>query len=262
LIEYDPAQPFDNADILKSVNPKHLHGYGKAHTLYGRPLAVLAHPDGAHVLLSGIPNRGLVGGGLLIYNIRTGKEIVLSREDLIPDQCANTMAALPNGDIIVGTSIEAGTGGTSVATRALLYRLDWKTKKLTDQWPMTPATSEIRDLLVAADGLVYGLTGNSGFFVFDPERSVPGKPGKGHIVHYEKMTQYGNVTGSQAPRVMKLGPDGKIYVLFLDAIACIEPGTFTHREVARPGIPIHTGIAIANGRIYFASGTKLWSVKF
>ena len=186
---------------------------------------------------------------------------MLTRDDLIPDQCGKAMAALPNGDVLVGTSTEAGTSGVAIATQALLCRIDWKTKKLTDKWPISPSTTQIRDLVAAPDGRVYGLTQEGGFFVFDPECALPGKPGKGRVIHYEQLTQYGAVTGSQAPRVMAMGPDGGLYVLFHDAIARIEPGTFKHREVARPGIPIHTGIAIAGGRLYFASGTRLYSVR-
>ena len=62
-----------------------------------------------------------------------------------------------------------------------------------------------------------------------------------------------------APRTMALGPDGKIYALFGEAIARITPGTFVHEEVARPGVPIKAGLAIVGGRLYFSSDANLWS---
>ena len=78
-------------------------------------------------------------------------------------------------------------------------------------------------------------------------------------MHDETVTDYGNVTGGQAPRTMAVGPDGGIYVLFRDAIARFEPGSFEHREVVRPGPTITTGITIADGRLYFACGPRLLS---
>ncbi len=85
--------------------------------------------------------------------------------------------------------------------------------------------------------------------MFDPET--------GEFVHDEEVTEYGDLTGGQAPRTMALGPDGDIYVLFRDAITRIEPRTFTHREVARPGVPIDAGIAIHEGRLYFVAEESL-----
>ena len=251
LIEYDPSRPHDDAPILESTNPRHLHGYGGANDLYGRPHALLAHPDGRHVILGGNPARVLVGGGMVIYDTQTGEELVLDRDDLIPDQGVYCMAALPDGDLIVGTTTAAATAGTAVATAALLYRLDWETKSVTERWTLEPAASSISDLVVGPDGLVYGLAAGNRFVVFDPER--------GEFVHDETVTDYGNVTGGQAPRTMVIGPDGAIYVLFREAVARIEPGSFEHREVVRPGPTITTGITIADGRLYFACGPRLFS---
>ncbi len=251
LIEYDPALPVDDRSITQSSNPRHLHGGAEAQPLYGRPHAMLAHPDGEHVLLTGNPYRALVGTGLLIYNTRTGEEVVLGREQLIPDQGIMALAALPCGDVIAGTMTGAATGGTATATEAVVYRLDWATREITNRWIPVPGAAHITDLLVAEDGLVYGLAANSQFFVIDPA-------GDG-IVHRETLAAYGTLAGSQAPRIMALAPDGMIYVLFRNAIVQIEPGTFAHREMVRTEDPISTGIAIVEGRLYFASGPRLWS---
>ncbi|MGD9495044.1 MAG: hypothetical protein AB7Y46_01915 [Armatimonadota bacterium] len=251
LIEYDPSQPYHDAPILESTNPRHLHGEGAARDLYGRPHAMLAHPDGRHVILGGNPARVLVGGGMLIYDTQTGEELVLERADLIPDQGVYSMAALPDGDLIVGTTTAAATAGTAVASEAMLYRLDWETKRITDRWTLRPSTSAVRDLVAPGDGLVYGLTSDNRFFAFSPD--------SGEFVHDETVSDYGTVTGGQAPRAMTIGPDGGIYVLFQDAIARFEPGTFEHREIVRPGPTITSGIAVADGRLYFACGPRLFS---
>ena len=251
LIEYDPSEPFDDAAIRVSANPRRIHGGGEAQRLYGRPLAALAHPDAEHVLMSGIPYRGDVGAGLYIYNVRTAEEQVLRPDDLVPDQGIQAMAALPDGDVLLGSTTAAGTGGTRVAKEAVISRLDWETRTIAETWVPVPGASSITDLIVPRDGLIYGLAPGGVFFVLDPET--------GELIHTETITEYGGMTGTQASRVMALGPDGHIYVLFRDAIARIVPGTFRHQEVARPGVPITAGITIADGRLYFASDRHLWS---
>jgi outer membrane protein assembly factor BamB len=252
LVVYDPAQPHDDAPMLESTNPLHLHGEGAATDLYGRPLAMLAHPDGRHVVMGGNPHRILTGSGMLIYDTQTSEEMVLDRTDLIPDQGVYSMAALPNGDLIVGTTTAAGTGGTDIATEAVIYRLDWQTKTITQRWTLDPPTTAITDLVVAGDGLVYGMAWRLRFFVLDPEG--------GDFVHEETMRRdYSNAAGHQAPRSMAVGPDGGIYMLFRRAIVRVEPGTFEQREIVRSGVYVSAGIVISGGRIYFASGSRLYS---
>ena len=67
------------------------------------------------------------------------------------------------------------------------------------------------------------------------------------------------VSGYQAPRCMTIGPGGKLYALFREAVVRIEPGTLAHQEIARPNVPITSGIAIVKGRLYFGSGPRLLS---
>ena len=257
LIELDPTQPVDDGTAMESrTNPRHLHGkvygFGGDPDMFGRPQAMVAHPDGQHVIMGGSPARAKLGGGLLIYNTETGEESVLLPDELLPDQGINAMCALPDGDLIVGSTVGGGTGaGPSTATEAYLYRIDWATRKLTERWTLQPSAASIRDLVVGHDGLVYGLAAGNRFFCFDPAT--------GQILHDEQVTQYGALTGSQAPRSMVVAPDGGIYVLFRNAIARFEPGSYEHREIARPGSTITAGVLIHEGRLYFACGGRLYS---
>ncbi len=252
LIEFDPRQPYeDGSNISNSKNPRLVHAPDAARDLYGRPHAVLAHPDGRHVLMGGNAQRAMVGSGLLIYDTQTGEEVVLDRPDLVRDQGINALVGLPGGDVLVGTTTEASTGGIASATAAMVYRLDLKTRKITGRWTLEPATRAVRDLILGPDGLVYGLAEGNRLFVFDPKHN--------EFVHDAELTGYGRVSGGQAPRSMALGPDGKIYALFREAVVQIDPGTGNHRAVARPGVPINAGVAIQGGRIYFSSGARLLS---
>jgi hypothetical protein len=256
LIEFDPLKPVHDAPIQESTNPRQLHGYkygyGGDPDMFGRPHAMLAHPDGTHVVMGGNPARARVGGGLLIYNVKTGEEFVLKPEQLVPDQGVHAIAALPDGDLIIGATTEAATGGSSTATAAMLYRLDWESKQVTGRWTLEPPAAAVHDLVVASgDGRVYGLAEGDRLFVFDP--------GRGEFVHDEVLSDYGGLTGSQAPRTMAVGPDGGIYALFRAAIVRIEPGTFAHREIARSPREITAGIVIHDKRLYFACGSHLCS---
>ncbi len=252
LLEYDPALPYDDADMKDSANPRLAHFSEQARDLYGRPHAVLAHPDGRHILVGGNAARVLLGSGLLIYDIRAGEGAILDRADLIPDQGINALVALPDGDVLVGTSTRAPTGGAADTPKtALIYRLSLRTRAITARWPMQPETPAVRDMVVSADGLVYGLAEPSRLFVLDP--------GRGAFTHDEAVTGYGDVSGWQAPRCMTIGPDGNIYALFRDAVVRIEPGSLAHRAVARPGVAITSGIAILGDRLYFGCGPRLCS---
>jgi len=156
---------------------------------------------------------------------------------------------------------------------------------ITARWPMRPNTPAVRDMVVADDGLVYGVAEPNRVFVLDPEQGI--------FTRDESWTDYGKVSGYQAPRCMTVGPDGKIYALFREAVVRIEPGTLAHQEIARPNAPsngreisvrnhlpgtgpsgashkwfltlfsratpITSGIAIVKGRLYFGSGPRLLS---
>lgn len=252
LLEYDPAQPYDDVAMQRSKNPRQVHFAEAARLLYGRPHAVLAHPGGQHILVGGNADRVLLGSGLLIYDIATEEGTILDRDELIPDQGVNALAALPGGDVLVGTSVEAPTGGAAgTAKAALVYRLDWTTRTIKARWPLNPETPAVRDLLVGPGGLVYGLAEPSRFFVLDPERGV--------FLHDENLLDYGAASGYQAPRCLTFGPDGMIYALFRGAVVRIDPQTYVHEPIARPVSTITSGIAILDGRLYFGCGPRLFS---
>lgn len=252
LLEYDPLEPYDDAAMHASKNPRRVHYSAKARDLYGRPHAVLAHTDGRHILVGGAAARVLLGSGMLIYDIETEEGKILDRQELIADQNINAMVSLPDGDVLVGTSVREPTGGApGTAKTALIYRFNLQTRAITARWPMQPATPAVRDMVVAGDGLVYGLVEPSRLFVFDPARNA--------LVHDEALTGYGDASGYQAPRAMIAAPDGNLYALFRNAVVRIEPGTFRHAAIARPRATITSGIAILDNRLYFGCGPRLFS---
>jgi len=233
-----------------------------------RPFGLLALSSGKELVMFGSPGYGMAGGGLMFYDTATHKKIVIEHADIVPNQCTKALVELPNGNLVGGTSIEAGTGGQPIAHVANLYVMEMPSRKVVFSEPLIPGTPQYRDLLVGSDGLVYGLAGTYGieenadfliggdplFFVFDPVSKK--------IIHQEKLpAEYGTLTGAQAPRVMHMGPDGKIYLLLSKSIVRIDPKTFRHECLAQSPVHINTGIAITDDKVFFTSGSEMWSYR-
>ena len=54
-------------------------------------------------------------------------------------------------------------------------------------------------------------------------------------------------------------PAGTTYMLFVKGIARVEPGTFEITMLAESPVPIGPGGDYLEGRIYFASGSHVYS---
>lgn len=214
-----------------------------------RPRTALAHPDGKHAIIGGYAGYGLVGGGLGIVNLETGdSQLLTADEDLLSGHSTITLQALPNGDLVGGTSINAPGGGHPTAEEAEIYILDWETKDVVFHTVPIPDEKSIISILVGPDGLVYGLSARRQFFVFDPEAR--------QIVHTEDWSDYGSV-----PRhALHGGSDGTIYALMYSAILKITPGKpFSHEKLAGTPAGITKGGALVDGMLVFASNAHVWS---
>ena len=252
LWAYDATQPWNPEQDVKPFgqpagNPRPL-AFWKDDVC--RPRTALVHPDGKHVVIAGFAGYGRVGGGIGIYNLETGQETLLTADkELLPGHSTITLKALPNGDLVGGTSIEAPGGGHVVAKAAELYLLEWATKKIAWHAALLPGAGDIISIQVTGDGLVHGLTANATFFVLDPEER--------RLVHQESYAAYGSV-----PRhALQVAPDGKLYAMLSKAILRITPGTFAHEKMADPPAPITAGGALAGGVLYYASGARVWSYR-
>ena len=247
LYQYDVTRPWAPGD-KQAPNPRAL---GSSDPHITRPHALLAHPDGQHLIMTGTPAYGRTGGGMFIYDLEAGSGEVLSHEQLLEDHSTLSLVALPDGNLLGGTTVAPGTGGQAKATEAELYVFDWASRQVVWRKALLPGRTGITDLLPALDGLVYGIAADSTFFVLDPKTRS--------LVHEEALSGYGPPAGAQGPRIMTQGPDGVIYVLFRQAVVTIEPGTFGHRKLADSPVPIGAGVVLLQGRIYFTSGSHVWS---
>ncbi len=223
---YDTSRPF-NGGYGKDPNPREV--------------------DGDHVLMAGYAGYGLVGGGLGIYDLATETATLLTHEDLIPYHSTVALAALEDGTVVGGTTVGAPGGGHVVATEAVLYLLDWETRKVAFQTCPVPGASTIVSLEVAPDGRVYGLAAGSVLFVFDPATR--------QVIHTVKLDQWGGVPRDS----LFLGPKGEVCAQLSRAIVRFDPQTFEPSVIATPPVAISVGGPLLNGRIYFGHSSHLWS---
>ena len=251
LWEYDPAQPWTYGTEVwdeKKANPRLLK---LARPHIDRPHVLLAHPDGRHLVMGGTPDYGHTGGGLLIYDVETEEAVVLTHEDLLLHQSTQALIALPDGNLVGGTTAAPGTGGERRAEAAELYVFDWERREVVWREALLTGWPSLVDLLLGPDGLVYALASDARLFVFDPAAR--------EIVHTASLAQYGLPAPSQCPRLTALGPDGLIHMLFLEALVTLTPGTFEHAKSADLPLKAFGGMVLREGRLYFTSGPRVWS---
>ncbi|MGC9316588.1 MAG: hypothetical protein ACP5KN_00960 [Armatimonadota bacterium] len=237
-------RPEDDALVPPTPNPRLVGEFAPDINV---PWGALAHPDGDHVLISGNPGYGVIGGGVAVRSLSSGENLLLRHTDLVENQMTMDMAALPNGDVVGCSSISGGHGTTPVAEEALLYLLDWETKQV--QWRVVPipGLATINAAVTAPDGNLYCIGSNSTFFVFDPRTRK--------VIRTRSLSVYGSVPY----RPMTAGPDGSIYLALRRAILRIEPGTYLIEKVADAPGSIGGGLAVLDGGVYFAVGSHLWS---
>lgn len=243
------AYPGGRFHLLETTRPI---GPGKprlaaSHEEIHRPRCALAHPDGRHVIWGGFAGYGQVGGGLAIYDLGSGQDQLLPNAALLPDHSTLSLGALPGGDLIGGTSVLAPGGAQPRAHEGELYRLDWATRRVL--WRCVPVAGAREIALLAVDerGLVHALTGDSLYFVFDPESQ--------RVLGRQDLQGYGPVVRDG----LRAGLDGQLYALLRQGIFTLDPNRFTATLLAAPPVPITSGMAILQGRLYFGSGSHLWS---
>jgi hypothetical protein len=202
--------------------------------------------------LAGTPGYGFTGGGLLFWDRTTGTGTLVEHTQILPEHSTMSLTALPEGKLLGGTTTGAGTGGEKKATQAELYIIDMATKNIDWRQAAFPAAQSYTDLCPGPRGLVYGVVDLRRFFVFDPAKKS--------IVHQEDTyAKFGYTNSQQGPRVFVTAPDGKIYMLFVQGIAIVDPETFAVTLLAKSPVPIAAGGDILDGRIYFSSGSHVYS---
>jgi len=250
LEEWNPAEPWTGTERGNPDTNPVLHF--ECGTVINRPHDLLPFPDGRTVIMAGTPGYGLTGGGLLIWDIESKSATLLEHEELLPQHSAMSLAPLADGNLLVGTTVGAGTGGEEKAEEAELYIFDMETKKIVWHEVVFPNIHGYTDLCVLPDGKVLGVADQRRFFVFDPAtRSID---------HEKDLDpEFGPTTSQQGPRVFVTHPDGRVFILFRRGIAQIDLDGYAIRMLAESPGGVGPGGDYLDGRIYFGSGSHLYS---
>lgn len=251
LLEWDPSRPWVNTERGAQSNPQYL---SSSVLITHRPLRVLPYPDKKTVIMSGKPEYGYTGGGLLFWDRVKKSSIIIPDSAIILDQSTMSMVHLPGGKFLGGTTVEPGTGGEKKAKEAELYIMDIASKKIQWHHIALPGVQEYNDMCLGPNGLIYGITDFKKFFVFDPVK-------KKIVYQQGEDTDFGRTAGSQSPRIFVKGNNNEIYILYEKGIGKVDPKTFGISLVTESPVPINVGGDYLNGRIYFISGSHLCSYK-
>ncbi len=238
---FDTSRPFDQENPA-DPNPKIIAQFEGD---IARPRTCLAHPDGEHVLMAGFMGYGMTGGGIGIVNLRTGEKTLLTHEQVIPFHSTHTLKALPNGDLVGGTSVLTPGGGHPREKEGVLYLLDWKTKKVVFRTVPVPGAEEVFSLEVGPDGLIYGLASGSKYFVFDLKQKK--------VVHLEDLSRFGSLVRP----ALAAAQGGTIYGLLSSSILRLDR-PISPEKLADLPVPATAGLAVKDGMLYFASNARLW----
>lgn len=238
VYDYDTAAEWDFG-----VNPRSSIKLGDEQD---RVTSVVAIDDNI-TALSSFPFQGRVGGALSFYDHTTRKAEV--HRNVIQDQTPLELV-YRDGLIYGGTGISVGLGTEPTTTQGHLFIYDVAARELVFATVPVPGESHVVGLDFDADGILWGLTGNT-VFTFDPQsRTVT------HVERYSQRDDSGTyVVGRDlivlADRIVG-HTGGEVFV--------IDPRTWQRSVIARKdssGGAVGLGVD-DEGRWYYSFGTELF----
>ncbi|MGE4565004.1 MAG: hypothetical protein AB7F32_09040 [Victivallaceae bacterium] len=218
-------------------NPRIL---GRWKDLVTRPRAINIHPDGKHVVIAGYANYGLNGGGFGIHDLSTGENREIA--GWMPGESCIAFRFLPGGDIVGGTSNAAPGGGYKQVDQASLFRLDWKTGKVSKKLEL-PGVTEVVSVELW-NGKLVAVTANGELLALDPETFA--------------VLARSSVAGLGTPprNALQKSGDGRLLLLQYNGIQEIDPVTLTARLLARGEFGITAGGGCRENTLYFGCGRE------
>lgn len=238
LQTYDPAKPF-NPGPKRDNNPSY---YGSTAPQQNRPYDMVLGDDGK-VYIANVPGYGIYGGALAWHDPATDSVEHIATP--IADQSIVSLCDLPGPLLLVGTSIEAGSGAPSRAKEAVLFAWDTTKKEVAWQQVPIPGAASISNLTRGGDGLIYASTEKE-VFAFDAAmRTVVGRTTlpQGTVVRAGLHTL-------DDGRVVALAGASALLIAF-------NGGRWTTMEFARAQASISVGKAAVGGYFYAALDNQL-----
>jgi hypothetical protein len=232
ISSYDPAKPW-NPSRDPSGNPFMLPGDNK---YIHRPYHMTVSPDNQRILIGGIPDYGMLGGSLVVFNPESCEKEAEYR-NIIQDHSIQGLCVTADGLVCGGSATEGGGGAHALDGDAEIFLWDYYERKKLFSMVAVPGTQSVTDLILGPDKMIYGLA-DSFIFVFDPDRR--------EIVHVEK-----SVYGDPAFNALTLSPKGTVLALLGSDVVEIQPKTYHSESIAHYSDQITAGAAIVDDMMYF-----------
>jgi streptogramin lyase len=239
LMAFDTTRPFQKAG--PGQNPEVVSWPGADESW--RTFAGTVGSDGK-AYFGGLAGYGKLGGPLVSWDRRKGS---VEAFPIMHDESVSALGVW--GDkLVVGTTIYGGMGANPTQKDARVVLWDPLTRKVIYNVEPIPGAVSIENLVVAPNGVMYGIAARK-MFTFDLQKRTVG-------VVKDLPFPGGTVYGS-----MGVGPDGRIWGLAPNAdagIFVIDPRTNDIRLAARAPKPITAGFTIRGDHIYFASQGEVY----
>lgn len=149
ISEYDPEKPWEEGE-----NPRTLFSLKEARQ--DRPYAMAN--DGAHRIVIGtVPEYGVLGGALTIYDTTTGERRTLSDRELGIEDLSILSLVCHNGIAYAGTSISGGLGAEPLQSEAklLCYNLETGDARVVSIPDAVGNRKVISTVIVGPDGKIW-----------------------------------------------------------------------------------------------------------
>ncbi len=246
LYAIDSSQPVLPAAKGEALNPKVL---AKTHPLIGRPRALIKHSDGQHLVSTGYPGYGYIGGGMLIYDYTKDEVVSLTGADnLIPSQSITAITELPDGNLILGGSILTPGGAKPVAERASLARFDWESQAVTDCWDFPEDVQTISDL-ISIDGRSLHVVAGNHYYLYNLSDDT--------IRADVDLGSYGGPASRRGDTAFFALPDGRLFLVAQKALFEIDNRTGDLDQRASFPMPVTDVGPVSSGILYLASSGHL-----
>jgi outer membrane protein assembly factor BamB len=239
LSVYDPKRPL-RFGHNEGSNPRDLGPMGEDQD---RPRTMIAGPHGK-IYIGSYPDYGQLGGAISVYDPKTGEKRVYRH--IVQNQSIASLAYIEKFDLFAaGSSVRGGGGTRAVEREAKLILWNPKEEKKVFEIIPVPGAKTILSLASTTEGRLYGTTDDEKVFVFDVEKREVQKV---LILEFN-----GPIEISLQP-----GPEGKFYGLSKEAIFFIDPKDDRVSLLAKPPVPITSGMAILGRKIYYGSDANLF----